>query len=232
MKLFLDTANLDDIARGVELGLLDGVTTNPSLVAREGKDFETVVKSIAKMVPGPVSAEVVAQDYKSMLVEGRTYAKWAKNIYVKLPMTADGLRACQTLSSEGIPINMTLVFSANQALLAAKAGAAFVSPFIGRLDDIGEHGMGLIEEIMQIYDNYGYETEVLVASIRHPRHVTEAAMLGADICTMPYSVFEKLVKHPLTDSGLVKFQEDWSKAKQPSKSAGKRSQKQKSPRKK
>ena len=212
MKLFLDTANLDDIARGVELGLVDGVTTNPSLVAREGLDFETVVKKIAKMVPGPVSAEVVAADYKGMLAEGRAYAKWAKNIYVKLPMTADGLRACQTLSSEGIPINMTLVFSANQALLAAKAGAAFVSPFIGRLDDAGEDGMGLIEEIVHIYDNYGYETEVLVASVRHPRHVTDAALLGADICTMPYSIFEKLVKHPLTDSGLVKFMEDWSKA--------------------
>lgn len=212
MKLFLDTANLDEIARGVELGLLDGVTTNPSLIAREGLDFETVIRKIAKMVPGPVSAEVIAQDYAGMLVEGRRYAKWAKNIYVKLPMTIDGLRACKKLSSEKIRVNMTLVFSANQALLAAKAGAAFVSPFIGRLDDAGQDGMELIEEIMQIYDNYGYPTEVLVASVRHPRHVTEAAELGADICTMPYSVFEKLVKHPLTDSGLVKFLEDWKKA--------------------
>lgn len=213
MKLFLDTANLDDIAGGVELGLLDGVTTNPSLIAREGLDFETVIKKIAKMVPGPVSAEVIATDYTGMLAEGRIYAKWAKNVYVKLPMTADGLRACQTLSSEGIPINITLVFSANQALLAAKAGAAFVSPFIGRLDDAGEEGMRLIEEIVQMYDNYGYETEILVASVRHPRHVTDAALVGADICTMPYAIFEKLVKHPLTDSGLAKFQEDWAKAK-------------------
>ncbi|MBP7898545.1 fructose-6-phosphate aldolase [Candidatus Gracilibacteria bacterium] len=213
MKLFLDTANLDDITKGVELGLLDGVTTNPSLIVKEGLDFETVIKKIAKMVKGPVSAEVTAQDYKGMIAEGRQYAKWAKNIYVKLPMTTDGLRACQALSSERIRVNMTLIFSANQALLAAKAGAAFVSPFIGRLDDAGEDGMKLIEEIMQIYDNYGYDTEVLVASVRHPRHVTDAAKLGADICTMPYSIFEKLVKHPLTDVGLAKFMEDWSKAK-------------------
>lgn len=213
MKLFLDTASLDEITKGVELGLLDGVTTNPSLIVKEGLDFETVIKKIAKMVKGPVSAEVTAQDYKGMITEGRQYAKWAKNIYVKLPMTADGLRACQALSSERIRVNMTLVFSANQALLAAKAGAAFVSPFIGRLDDSGEDGMKLIEEIMQIYDNYGYDTEVLVASVRHPRHVTDAAKLGADICTMPYSVFEKLVKHPLTDVGLAKFMEDWSKSK-------------------
>ncbi|MFA7277475.1 MAG: fructose-6-phosphate aldolase [Candidatus Gracilibacteria bacterium] len=213
MKLFLDTANLDDITKGVELGLLDGVTTNPSLIVKEGLDFETVIKKIAKMVKGPVSAEVTAQDYKGMIAEGRQYAKWAKNIYVKLPMTTDGLRACQALSSERIRVNMTLIFSANQALLAAKAGAAFVSPFIGRLDDVGEDGMKLIEEIMQIYDNYGYDTEVLVASVRHPRHVTDAAKLGADICTMPYSIFEKLVKHPLTDAGLAKFMEDWSKAK-------------------
>ncbi len=213
MKLFLDTANLDDITKGVELGLLDGVTTNPSLIVKEGLDFETVIKKIAKMVKGPVSAEVTAQDYKGMIAEGRQYAKWAKNIYVKLPMTTDGLRACQALSSERIRVNMTLIFSANQALLAAKAGAAFVSPFIGRLDDVGEDGMKLIEEIMQIYDNYGYDTEVLVASVRHPRHVTDAAKLGADICTMPYSIFEKLVKHPLTDVGLAKFMEDWSKAK-------------------
>lgn len=221
MQLFLDTANLDEITRGVELGLLDGVTTNPSLIAREGLDFETVIKKIAKMVPGPVSAEVTAQDYKGMLLEGRQYAKWAKNIYVKLPMTSEGLRACQTLSSEGIRVNMTLVFSANQALLAAKSGAAFVSPFIGRLDDAGEDGMHLIEEIMQIYDNYGYDTEVLVASVRHPRHVTEAAKLGADICTMPYSIYEKLAKHSLTDVGLAKFMEDWSKAKAPKKSVKK-----------
>ncbi len=213
MKLFLDTAHFDEITQGVELGLLDGVTTNPSLIAKEGLDFEMIIKKIAKMVKGPVSAEVTAQDYKGMVAEGRQYAKWAKNIYVKLPMTTDGLRACQTLSSERIPVNMTLVFSANQALLAAKAGAAFVSPFIGRLDDSGEDGMKLIEEIMQIYDNYGYDTEVLVASVRHPRHVTDAAKLGADICTMPYSVFEKLVKHPLTDAGLTKFMEDWSKTR-------------------
>ncbi len=225
MKLFLDTANLDEIAKGAELGLLDGVTTNPTLIVKEGLDFETVIKKICKMVSGPVSAEVTAQDAQGMVNEGKRYAKWAKNIYVKLPMTTEGLKACQILSSQGIPVNMTLIFSANQALLAAKAGAAFVSPFIGRLDDAGEDGMKLIEEIVHIYDNYGYETEVLVASVRHPRHVTDAAKLGADICTMPYAIFEKLARHPLTDSGLAKFLEDWSKSQATGAAKGSKSSK-------
>ncbi len=213
MKLFLDTANLDEIARVAEWGLLDGVTTNPSLISKERGSFETIIRKICEMTPGAVSAEVLAPDYEGMLNEGRVYAGWAPNVYVKLPMTLEGLRACRTLSDEGISVNITLVFSANQALLAAKAGAAFVSPFIGRLDDCGEDGMKLIEEIMQIYDAYGFDTEVLVASVRHPRHVTDAAKLGADICTMPFSVFEKLAKHPLTDIGLQKFMEDWSKSR-------------------
>lgn len=194
-------------------GLLDGVTTNPTLVAREGVSFEKRIKDICKITKGPVSAEVTALDSAGMIREGLKVAKWAKNVYVKLPMTPDGLRACRALTDKGLRVNMTLVFSANQALLAAKAGAALVSPFIGRLDDCGEDGMHLIEEIMHIYDNYGFETEVLVASVRHPRHVTDAARLGADICTMPFSVFEKLAKHPLTDKGIESFLKDWKSAK-------------------
>lgn len=213
MKLFLDTAHVEEIALVASLGLLDGVTTNPTLVAKEGVSFEKRIKEICKLVKGPVSAEVTALDWSDMVREGLKVAAWAKNVYVKLPMTPDGLRACRALSGKGVRVNMTLVFSANQALLAAKAGAAFVSPFIGRLDDAGEDGMRLIEEIMHIYDNYGFETEVLVASVRHPRHVTEAAKLGADICTMPFGVFEKLSKHPLTDKGIDTFLKDWKKAK-------------------
>lgn len=212
MKLFLDTANLADIKKYAAWGLVDGVTTNPSLVAKEGVSFEKRVKEITKVISGPVSAEVISQDAKGMVKEGKEYAKWAKNIYVKCPMTANGLIATQELSQEGIRVNMTLVFSAAQALLAAKAGAAFVSPFIGRIDDMGQDGMELIEEIVAIYANYAFPTEVLVASIRSPRQVAEAAILGADICTIPPDIYEKLVKHPLTDQGLEKFLEDWEKS--------------------
>lgn len=217
MKLFLDTANIDDIRKYASWGLVDGVTTNPSLIAKEGVSFEKRVKEITKVVKGPVSAEVVSTKAPDMIKEGRGYAKWAKNIYVKCPMTPDGLIATQALSKEGIRVNMTLVFSAAQALLAAKAGAAFVSPFIGRIDDMGQDGMELIEEITTIYSNYKFKTEVLVASIRSPRQVTVAAMLGADICTVPADIYDKLVKHPLTDQGLEKFLSDWEKAKKKTK---------------
>jgi transaldolase len=212
MKFFLDTANFKEIKEIAAWGLLDGVTTNPSLMAREGKvDVEKHLKKIARVVNGPVSMEVLSTDLKGMLAEGRKYADWADNIVIKLPMTPDGLKAVGVLSSEGIRTNVTLVFSANQALLAAKAGATFVSPFIGRLDDSGEDGMSVIEEIVAIFENYGFETEVLVASVRHPRHVTDAAVLGADVCTIPFGVFGKLVKHPLTDTGLAGFLADWKK---------------------
>jgi transaldolase len=209
MKLFLDTANLDDIKKYAAWGLVDGVTTNPSLIAKEkGVMFEKRIKEIAKVVKGPVSSEVISTNAKGMVAEGRQYAKWAKNIYVKCPMTPAGLEATQILSEEGIRVNMTLVFSAAQALLAAKAGAAFVSPFIGRIDDMGQDGMHLIEEIMTMYHHYPFKTEVLVASIRSPRQVAMAAMLGADICTVPAAIYDTLVKHPLTDAGLEKFLKD------------------------
>ncbi len=214
MKLFLDTANLKDIQKYAEWGLVDGVTTNPSLIAKEGVSFEKRIKDITKAVKGPVSTEVISTEWKGMVSEGKKYAKWAKNIYVKCPMTPDGLIATQKLSKAGIRVNVTLVFSAAQALLAAKAGAAFVSPFIGRIDDMGQDGMELIEEITAIYANYNFKTEILVASVRVPRQVSEAAMLGADICTVPPAIYEKLVKHPLTDQGLEKFLKDWKKAKQ------------------
>ncbi len=221
MKLFLDTANLDDIKKYAAWGLVDGVTTNPTLVAKEGPaashgasvSFEKRVKDICKTVKGPVSAEVTATNVEGMVKEGRAYAQWAKNIYVKCPCTPEGLQATQKLSKKGIRVNVTLVFSANQALLAAKSGAAFVSPFIGRLDDAGHHGMEVVHEILEIYRHYGYETEVLVASVRSPRQVTEAAMLGADICTMPAKIFDQLIRHPLTDAGVKKFLDDWKKVK-------------------
>lgn len=211
MKLFLDTANLDDIREMAAWGILDGVTTNPSLISREGKvKLESHLKAICELVEGPVSMEVVSADLNGMLKEGREYASWAENIVVKVPMTKDGLKAVSLLSKEGIETNVTLVFSANQAMLAAKAGARFVSPFIGRLDDHGEDGMRVIEEITTIFDQYHFATEVLVASIRHPRHVTESAMLGADVATMPKEVFEKLIQHPMTTIGLEKFLADWN----------------------
>ncbi|MBI5421550.1 fructose-6-phosphate aldolase [Candidatus Peregrinibacteria bacterium] len=213
MKLFLDTANLEAIKKYASWGLVDGVTTNPSLIAKEGVPLEKRIKEICKVVKGAVSTEVLSTDVEGMLKEARVFKKWAKNIYVKLPMTPEGLQATQILSKEEIRINITLVFSAAQALLAAKAGAAFVSPFIGRLDDIGHDGMQLIEEIVQIYRNYDFKTEILVASIRLPRQVTEAAMVGADICTVPPDIYDKLVRHPLTDAGIKKFLEDAKKAK-------------------
>ena len=212
MKLFLDTANLDEINEIASWGVLNGVTTNPSLVVREGVDFKTRVKDICKVVDGPVSAEVVTEDADEMIKQGKDIATWAKNVMVKCPLTPAGLRATKALSSEGIPVNVTLCFSVNQAILAAKAGATFVSPFVGRLDDINQDGNELIAQIAEVFDIYGYETEVLAASIRHPIHVTQAALAGADICTMPYKIFKMLVHHPLTDQGIEKFMADWKKS--------------------
>lgn len=215
MKFFVDTADIAEIAELNETGLLDGVTTNPSLVAKTGKDFFTTVKEICKIVKGPVSAEVTATDHATMLAEGRKLAEIATNIAVKVPLTLDGLKTCKLLSDDGIMVNVTLCFSPTQAILAAKAGATFVSPFVGRLDDIGQDGMGLIADIVQIYNNYSdFQTEVLVASIRNPMHVVQAAKLGADICTVPPAVLKSLVKHPLTDKGLDAFLADWKKTGQ------------------
>mgnify|MGYP001611710989 FL=1 len=212
MQLFLDTANIDEIKEIAAWGVLDGVTTNPSLVAKEGVPFEKRVKEICKIVKGPVSAEVISTDVKGMLREARIYARWAKNIVVKVPLTPEGLQAVEVLKNEKIRTNVTLCFSANQALLAAKAGATFVSPFIGRLDDEGERGMTVVEEIVRVFKNYSFKTKVLVASVREPRQVTEAALAGADIATVPYTIFEKLVIHPLTDAGIKKFLADWKKS--------------------
>ena len=209
MKLYLDTANVKEIQEGASLGLIDGVTTNPSLVAREGGSFKDMLLEICKMVDGPISAEVVGIESEGMIKEGRELAKIHKNIVVKVPLIPEGLRATKKLSAEGIRVNVTLCFSPTQALLADKAGAWCVSPFIGRLDDISSDGMELIRQIVTIYDNYDYKTQVLVASVRHPQHVVEAALAGGHICTMPYSVFQQLVKHPLTDIGLKKFLADW-----------------------
>ncbi len=211
MKLFLDTASVTDIRTMWETGILDGVTTNPSLVAKEGRKFEEVLREICALGVPSVSAEVVATAADGMVTEGRHLREIHPAIYVKVPMTHEGLKATKILASEGTRVNMTLVFSANQALLAAKVGATFVSPFIGRLDDQGQVGMELIRDIVQIYRNYRFPTQVLVASIRHPVHVLEAAKLGADIATMPYAVMEKLVQHPLTDLGLARFLKDWAK---------------------
>ena len=212
MKFFVDTANIDDIAELAATGLIDGVTTNPSLVAKAGRPFTDVIKEICAIVEGPVSAEVVATDYDGMISEGRKLAKIASNVAVKLPLTWDGLKACKTLSGEGTMVNVTLCFSANQALLAAKAGATFISPFIGRLDDINLDGMELISDIRQIYDNYLFDTEILAASIRSPNHVKESALAGADVATMPPNVIKALVSHPLTDKGLETFLADAKKA--------------------
>jgi transaldolase len=212
MKFFLDTANIAEIKQAVGWGQVDGVTTNPSLVAKEGRDFKQVVLEICEIVDGPVSAEVIALDYETMMKEAHEYAAWAKNVIIKLPLTEDGLRAVKSLSQEGIKTNVTLCFSANQALLAARAGATYISPFVGRLDDIGQDGMQLIEEIVDIYTNYGYETQVLVASVRHPIHVTQAARLGAHVATMPFKVLQQMFKHPLTEIGIEKFLADWHKS--------------------
>jgi len=213
MKFFIDTANLDEIKEAASLGILDGVTTNPSLVSKEGKDFRKLLDEILKIVDGPVSAEVISTDYEGILKEGRDLAKIHKNIVVKIPLIKEGLKACKTLTSEGIKVNVTLCFSPTQAILAAKAGATYISPFVGRLDDISTSGMELISQIVQIYMNYDYSTQVLVASVRHPLHVVEAALIGADVCTMPFDVINKMFNHPLTDIGLEKFIGDWKKPK-------------------
>jgi len=213
MKIFLDTANLEQIKEAASWGILDGVTTNPTLVSKENMKFEELVRKICKIVPGPVSVESVSTKAKDIVEEARGLAKLADNIAVKIPIGIEGLKATKILSGEGIKVNTTLVFSSNQALLAAKAGTAFVSPFIGRLDDISQEGMVLVDEIVAIYNNYGFETEVIVASIRHPLHVVEAALTGADIATIPFPVLEKMVKHPLTDIGIERFLKDWSKVK-------------------
>ncbi|HLF14510.1 MAG TPA: fructose-6-phosphate aldolase [Bacteroidota bacterium] len=212
MKIFIDTANLDEIRSAAAMGILDGVTTNPSLVAKEGMEFKDLLKEICAIVQGDISAEVIATDVAGMLKEGRDLAKIHDNIVVKVPLTGDGLRAVKTLKAEGIRTNVTLCFSPNQALLAAKAGAYIVSPFVGRLDDISEDGMELIQKILTIYWNYQFETQVLVASIRHPLHVVDSATMGAHIATMPYKVLTQLLKHPLTDIGLERFLADWKKA--------------------
>jgi transaldolase len=214
MKFFLDTADVNEIRELAATGLVDGVTTNPSLILKSGRNIAEVTKEICDIVPGPVSAEVTATDYAEMLREGKALAKIASNICIKLPLTMDGLRACKALTSEGYKTNVTLCFSANQALLAAKAGATFVSPFIGRLDDIGANGMELIGEIRTIFDNYDYRTEILAASIRTVNHVKDAALLGADVATMPPSILRAMVKHPLTDKGLEAFLADWAKTGQ------------------
>ena len=212
MKFFLDTANLDEIRAGAELGIVDGVTTNPSLVSREGMDFKTLVGKICEIISGPVSAEVVSTDCEGMVREARELAKVADNIVIKLPVIPEGVKALKRCVEEGLKVNMTLVFQPLQALVVAKAGAAFCSPFLGRLDDIGHDGMGLIDEIRQIYDNYAFRTEILAASLRHPLHVVQAAKAGADIGTMPYAVFDKMLNHPLTDIGLERFLSDWKKS--------------------
>jgi len=211
MKFFIDTANVDEIKKANELGVLDGVTTNPSLVSKEGREFEELIKEICGIVDGPVNAEVVSMDAEGMINEAKELVKLADNIVVKIPLIKEGLKAVKALTGEGIKTNVTLCFSAIQALMAAKAGAAYISPFVGRLDDISYRGMDLIEQIVTIYDNYGFDTEVIVASIRNPIHVLDAALMGADISTIPYKVMEQLIKHPLTDIGLEKFLADWKK---------------------
>ncbi len=212
MKFFVDTANVAEIKEAASYGLLDGVTTNPSLVAKEGKDLRTLLKEICSIVPGPVSAEVLSTDAEGILKEGRELAKIAPNIVVKVPLIKEGLKAVKIFKAEGIRTNVTLCFSPNQALMAAKVGATFISPFIGRLDDISTEGMQLIEQVVTIYQNYGFETEVLVASVRHPVHVVQAALIGAHVCTIPFKVIDQLIKHPLTDIGLEKFLADGRKS--------------------
>ena len=209
MKFFVDSADIDAITELADIGLVDGVTTNPSIIAKSGRDFKEVIKDICGLTDGHVSAEVVATSAQDMISEGKTLRRIADNVCVKLPLTLDGLKACKALSSEGIPTNVTLCFSANQALLAAKVGATYISPFIGRLDDITADGMELIQDIREIYDNYGYETEVLAASIRTVNHIKECALVGADVITAPPKVIKSLVEHPLTDKGLAAFLKDW-----------------------
>ena len=209
MKFFIDTADVKEIREAHALGLVDGVTTNPSLIAKSGRKFKDVIKEIVSIVDGPISAEVIALDAPGMIKEGKDLAKIHKNIVVKLPMTPEGLKACKALTEKGIKTNVTLIFTPMQALLAAKAGATYVSPFVGRLDDISQDGMGIIEEIRTIFDNYGYMAEIIVASVRNPIHVLNSALIGADVATIPYSVMIQLAKHPLTDAGIEKFLKDW-----------------------
>ncbi len=211
MKFFIDSANISEIKEALSLGMCDGVTTNPSLVAREKRPFNDVVKEILEAVPGPVSLEVVSLDAAGMVAEAKKLVELGGNVVIKVPLTTEGLKATKILSGEGIDVNETLIFSPVQALMAAKAGAAYVSPFVGRLDDVAQNGMELVEQILSIFDNYGFTTEVIVASVRHPMHVLEAAMLGADIATIPFGVIAQLAKHPLTDVGIEKFLADWKK---------------------
>ncbi|MFH1058207.1 MAG: fructose-6-phosphate aldolase [Pseudomonadota bacterium] len=211
MKIFIDTADINEIKEAKSLGVLDGVTTNPSLVAKTGKPFEACIKEILEVVPGPVSVEVLATEHEAMVSEARIYAGWADNVVVKIPIIREGLKAIKTLSDEGVRVNVTLCFSPMQALLAAKAGAAYISPFVGRLDDISQDGMDLIRQVVEIYANYAFDTEVLVASVRNPMHVVEAALMGADVATIPLKVIDQLLKHPLTDAGLKQFLADWEK---------------------
>lgn len=212
MKLFIDSGNLKEIEALVPLGIIDGITTNPTLLAKEGGDYRGLLKKICQIVKGPTSAEVVATDAEGMITQGRELAALDEHIVVKVPFTREGVKACKTLAAEGKRVNVTLIFSATQALLAAKVGATYVSPFVGRLDDIATSGMNLISEIVDIFDNYQFATEVLVASVRHPIHIVEAARMGADICTCPASVIDNMFKHPLTDSGLERFLKDWEKS--------------------
>ena len=211
MEFFLDTADLNELRTGIGWGMVDGATTNPSLVAKQGKRYLDAVKEVAELVPGPVSGEVLATDYDGMLAQAAKLVALAKNVVIKVPLTPDGLRACRTLRGQGTAVNVTLCFSAAQALLAAKAGASYISPFVGRLDDVGQDGMLLIDEVVTIYRAYGFQTKVLVASVRHPIHIVQAAKIGAEVATMPFKVLEQLYKHPLTDSGLDRFIGDWKK---------------------
>ncbi len=214
MQFFLDTGMIDEIKQALDWGILDGVTTNPSLIAKTGRPFMEVVKEILKLVDGPVSVETVANDAKGMVEQGKRLAELGDNVVVKIPMTPEGIKAVQELESEGIPTNVTLVFSPMQALIAGKAGASFVSPFVGRLDDVSNDGMKIIRDIVQIFNNYEIDTQIIVASVRHPMHVLEAALIGADICTMPFDVMKKLFQHPLTDRGIELFLKDWEKVPQ------------------
>ncbi|HNZ59681.1 MAG TPA: fructose-6-phosphate aldolase [Syntrophorhabdaceae bacterium] len=214
MKFFIDTANIDEIKKGIEMGLVDGVTTNPSLLSKEKRDPQAIIKEILSIVEGPVSLEVVSTNSKEMIEESRKLASLGQNAVIKIPMTEEGVKAVKTLSGEGIKTNVTLIFQPIQALIAAKAGASYVSPFIGRLDDISQRGMGIIEDIATIFTNYGFEAEIIVASIRNPIHVLDAALIGADIATIPFNVLSQLIRHPLTDIGLEKFLKDWQSIKQ------------------
>ncbi|MCF7812570.1 fructose-6-phosphate aldolase [Candidatus Gracilibacteria bacterium] len=221
MQFFLDTADIDAIKKYASWGIVDGITTNPTLISKEGVDLKTRIQEIAEIIDGPISSEVVATDSDGMVEQGRKMAKWHKNVTVKIPMTSEGLKAVKILSAEGIKINVTLVFSVPQAMMAAKAGADFVSPFLGRVDDISSEGIELVADIVDVFQNYGIQTKVLAASIRHPLHVVQAMKVGADIATMPPAVFDKLVSHPLTDQGLEKFLSDWEKCKSCQKEQGK-----------